>query len=85
MKFTKDGKGQRQEEQKEILTDVIPWAFIKGCGLDLLKKRVRSAMAIQQEPYFGSVTVYHNSHLKEAENNLNIGSTQLKSTFQYRV
>lgn len=59
-----------REEKK--LTNVIPWAFIKGCGLDLLKKCVRPAMAIKQEPYFGSVTVYYNSHLKKAENNQNL-------------
>lgn len=26
-------------------------------------------MAIQQEPYFGSVTVHYNTHLKRAEHN----------------
>lgn len=62
------------------LTNVIPWVFIKGCGLDLLKKRVRPAMAIKQEPYFGSVTVYYNSHLKQAENNQHVGTTQIKPT-----
>lgn len=62
------------------LTNVIPGAFIKGGGLDFLKKCVRPAMAIKQEPYFGSVTVYNNSHLKQVENNENVVSTRLKRT-----
>lgn len=59
----------------EKQTNVIPLAFIKGCGFDLLKQCVRSGMAIEQEPYFGSVTIYYNSHLKQSEIN-NVGSTQ---------
>lgn len=63
-------------EDGNKLTDVIPWAFIEGCGLNLLKKCVRPVMAIKQEPYFGSVTVHYNAHLKQAENNQSVGSSQ---------
>lgn len=59
----------------KMLTNVAPWALIKGCGLNLLKKGVRSAMATEQEPYFGSKTIYYHPDLKQNQNEVRSSST----------
>lgn len=50
--------------REKWLTNVAPWTFIKGCGLDFLEQRVRSGMTIEQEPYFGSEAINDNPKLK---------------------
>lgn len=67
MALSKNSKGLSEmiRRKTKIPTDVAPWAFIKGYGLNLLKKGVRSGMAIEQEPYFGSRTIYYNPNLKQ--------------------
>lgn len=62
-------KEKRNQTTCKKLTNVVSWAFIKGCGLDLLEQCVRPAMVIKQEPHFGSVAIYYNTHLKQAEKN----------------
>lgn len=56
--------------QQTRLTHVVSWTFIKRCGLDLLQQRVGSGVAIQHEPYLGSVAVHDHGHLRAAENRL---------------
>lgn len=47
-----------------MLTNVIPWALIKRCRLDLLEQCVRSDVAIEQDPYFWSEAINYNPYLK---------------------
>lgn len=69
--------GRKFRRCRNKLTNVIPWAFIKRCGLDFLKQGVRSAMAAEQEPCFGSVAVHHHSHLKQVRTSQDVGRAQV--------
>lgn len=56
--------------QQTKLTNIVPWTFVKRCGLNLLQERVGPPVAIQHEPYLRSVAVHDHGHLKAAKERL---------------